>query len=80
MENMPEVTWCENYDLTNIVTPLDIVNYKNLLVESGYNLEKTQFLVNGFTNSFAIGFQGNSKDMPIILKLEWGHILTFGRR
>ena len=38
-EDMIEV--CENYDLENMVTPLDVSNYEKLLFQTNYNVEKT---------------------------------------
>ena len=47
-----------NKDLTNIVTPVEVKIYKQLLKESGYNAEKTKYLVDGFTNGFSLQYSG----------------------
>ena len=48
----------ENFDLKTIVTPVNVKEYKKLLLEAGYNKHKTTFLVNGFTHGFSLGYQG----------------------
>ena len=45
----------ENFDLQNIVTPVQVQEYKRLLKEAGYDKRKMNFLVKGFTNGFFIG-------------------------
>ena len=49
-----------NFDLENIVTPLKVHKFAELLHESNYNKEESEFLVDGFTNGFDIGYQGPS--------------------
>ena len=44
----------KNLDLKNIVTPVKVKVYQRLLEESGYNREKTRFLVEGFTRGFSL--------------------------
>ena len=41
-----------------MVTPLNVPKYEQLLRESNYDAKETQFLVNGFTNGFDIGYMG----------------------
>ena len=53
-----EVLFYENYDLHSIVTPVNIERFHQLLIETGYNHDETQFVVDGFTNGFDIGYQG----------------------
>ena len=53
----------ENYDLTSIVTPSKASNLKQLLVEMGYQQEKTEFLVRGFTDGFTINYNGPKVDI-----------------
>ena len=48
-----------NLDLENIITPVKAEVLEELLLTSGYNLEKTQFLVNGFKHGFSLQYQGN---------------------
>ena len=47
-----------NPDLTSIVTPVNVVKLKQLLSDSDYNREETDFLVSGFSSWFDIGYQG----------------------
>ena len=49
----------ENYDLTQVVTPVKIENLKKLLVESKYDQGKTNFPIEGFTNGFEISYEGD---------------------
>ena len=48
----------ENFDLHNVVTPINANRLRNLLVESGYDEAKTRFLFNGFTQGFDLGYEG----------------------
>ena len=41
-----------------MVTPVNVGQLRNLLVESGYDCNKTQFLVDGFTQGFDLGYRG----------------------
>ena len=50
-----------NYDLNNIVTPLNVDKYHELLKEAGYNEQKTLFLVQGFKHGFDLGYRGSSE-------------------
>ena len=65
-----EVKRFENYNLTDIVTPLNVEKFKQLLEESKYEAEESQFLIDGFTNGFDIGYRGpttrqsKSKNIP----------------
>ena len=60
----------ENYDLSNIQTPLDADKFEQLLRESEFNSNETQFLVNGFRSGFDLNYQGprnrqdRSKNIP----------------
>ena len=44
--------------MENVVSPVDFAELKELLELSGYDQDKTQFLVNGFQNGFSIGYEG----------------------
>ena len=48
----------ENYDLDNIVTPVNVSNLERILEHECYDPEKTKFLVDGFTSGFDIGYKG----------------------
>ena len=47
-----------NYDLENVVTPVNIQKLDELLQMTGYDKTKSQFLIEGFTNGFSIGYEG----------------------
>ena len=49
----------ENYDLENIVTPIDVGKYYKLLKNSGFDKQKSRFLCKGFKNGFYIGYEGD---------------------
>ena len=51
----------QNFDLDSIVTPVNLVKLNELLLESGYNNEKREFLVEGFTNGFPLGYTNTKK-------------------
>ena len=48
----------QNFDLENIVTPVDVGNLRKLLMETHYDEEKSQFLLDGFQFGFALEFEG----------------------
>lgn len=52
-----EVLYYENFDLDNIVTPVDAAALEHLLKECGYNANKSQFLINGFKHGFSLGYK-----------------------
>ena len=47
-----------NYDLYNIITPIKPEVLKQLLEESSYDPVKSAYLIDGFTNSFNLHYQG----------------------
>ena len=49
-----------NGNLTDIVTPLDVDRFEQLLTESEYDSEESRFLLDGFRNRFDIGYEGPS--------------------
>lgn len=53
-----DVQWYENFDLETIITPVKVDRLRELLEETGYDKEKTKFLVKGFTEGFSLGYQG----------------------
>ena len=59
MVHIPNISetihYAENFDLTSIVTPLDV----KLLREANYDKDETKFLVDGFSTGFDIGYRGN---------------------
>ena len=54
-----EVLYFENFDLENVITPVDVDKYEKLLKLYNYNSRKTNKLVNGFKYGFSIGYEGN---------------------
>ena len=64
----------ENKDLRKIVTPVKPKILKRLLLESGYDRHKTNYLINGFNRGFSINFKGNKfvKRTAPYLKLRVG--------
>ena len=56
-----EVTYYENYDLENITTPVNIQEYKKLLKETGFDVNDSEYLIDGFVNGFSLEYQGNDK-------------------
>ena len=55
---MPDPEFYENYNLQDIITPIDCEALTQLLVESNYEKSEIQFLCDGFTNGFDIGYEG----------------------
>ena len=47
-----------NFNLENIVMPINVKELERMLRLSDYDEDETQFLVNGFTNGFDIGYEG----------------------
>ena len=48
----------ENFDRTNIMTPVDVDMFQQLLLESNYDQAKTEYLVTGFRNGFDLCYEG----------------------
>ena len=81
---MDEVLWFENYDLQNIYTPVDADKFEELLIQTGYDRTKTDFIINGFRRGFLLNFKGNWKvkqrsanlKLEVVSKVElWNKIL-----
>ena len=43
-----------------MITPVDVDRYKELLIESNYDIGETKFLVDGFRNGFTLGYEGDT--------------------
>ena len=54
----PHILQYSNLDLHTIKTPVNVKVLKELLEESSYDALETEFLVDGFTNGFSIGYEG----------------------
>ena len=48
-------------DLENIVTPIDVKMLEKLLRQSNYNIEESEYLIEGLSSGFSLEFQGNMK-------------------
>lgn len=48
----------ENYNVSDLVTPINIDAFERLMIESKYDTAEIQFIVDGFKNGFSIGYQG----------------------
>ena len=53
---MPE--YYENFNLTDIVSPVNVDIFKKLLEESCYDPAETRFWVDSFHNGFDLGYRG----------------------
>ena len=47
-----------NYDVTSVVTSIKVNELAFLLKESNYEKNKSDFLIDGFTNGFSMGYKG----------------------
>ena len=59
MQETQNVLFFKNYDLDNIKTPVKVKVLQQLLKQSGYDIQKTKMLTEGFTIGFRIGYQGS---------------------
>ena len=59
-----DILYFENYDLENIKTPVNTAEFTRLLKLSKYDEKETQFLIDGFSNGFSLGYCG-PKDVKI---------------
>ena len=53
-----ECLYYENFDLQNIYTPVKATILRQLLIQYNYDLNETDFLYDGFTNGFDLGYRG----------------------
>ena len=71
MKNEPKPDDYENFDLSNIITPMKVETFIQLLTEAGYDQGKTEFLRKVFTEVFDIRYQGperrtsTAKNIPL---------------
>ena len=71
---LSEILRFQKFDLTSVVTPVDVNIYEKLLHDSGYHSNKSKFLDNGFCNGFPLHYQGKT-DVQMVsanLKLNIG--------
>ena len=64
----------ENFNLTNIVTPVKPDVLQMMLEELNYNKKWTRFLVDGFTNGFDIGYRGKLDMKVMAPNLKFGKL------
>ena len=55
------IEYYENFDLDSLKTPIKPTVLQNLLIETNYDLDKTKFLVQGFTHGFDLHYQGKQE-------------------
>lgn len=55
---MQKVIYAQNYDLDSVATPVRVEELRKLLLQTNYPQDKTNYLVEGFTHGFDIGFYG----------------------
>ena len=56
-----DIIEAENLDLQDIVTPVKVKVYGQLLKQAGYDQQKTAFFIEGFTKGFSLEYQGPKK-------------------
>ena len=56
-----EVLMGSNYDMYNIVTPVNGHQFARMLEQQGNDQDKVKFIEEGFTRGFSLKFQGNRK-------------------
>ena len=49
----------KNFDLDNIITPVNVSKLREILTQTGYDKQKTEFLISGFSEGFSLGYQGS---------------------
>ena len=73
-----------NYEWDKIITPIKVEEFHKLLKETGYQQQKIQFLCDGFTRGFDLGYRGSmernnlSENIPLKVgsKLElWNKVM-----
>ena len=55
-----EILYYENFNITDLVTPVNAKMLKLLLLQAKYDKEEIDFLVEGFSNGFSIGYEGKT--------------------
>ena len=79
-----EVSYFKNFDLDNVVSPIDYSKLDELLTLSNYDKDETIFLTQGFKNGFSIGYQGQqdirqkSPNLPLTVGTEvdlWNKVM-----
>lgn len=50
--------YAENFDFDNLVTPVNVDVYEQLMIQANLDPTEIQFLTDGFRNGFSIGYEG----------------------
>ena len=71
-----EISWFENYNTHNIITPVNAEMLDTMLKEANCDTKKREFLVNSFKRGFSLNFNGNRRVKRIApnLKLRVGSL------
>ena len=56
-----KVTYFENFNIEDVITPVDVKKLDQLLSETNYDVKKKQKLIDGFTYGFELGYTGDRK-------------------
>ena len=56
--NEEEILRYSNFDMDSIVMPVNANELKRLLLNAGYDAEKTEYLFRGFSQGFDLGYRG----------------------
>ena len=56
-----EILYYKNYNLEDVISPVDVNMLESLLKEASYDTDKTNKLVDGFKNGFSLGYEGPTK-------------------
>ena len=60
-----EILFYENYDLENLITPVEVDKFEQLLIQTGCEESLRREVIDGFRNGFDLGYEG-----PQDVKLE----------
>ena len=77
-----QVDWFVNADITSITTPIKVDILEKMLIDTKYDKQKTQYLVDRFKNGFDIGYRGPTirQDLSNNIPIVWEPRLTCGTR
>ena len=53
-----EILYCENFDLENVITPVNVDRLENLLRATNYDPVKTNKIIHGLRHGFDLGYEG----------------------
>ena len=79
-----EVLYYENFDLDNLITPIKIDRFCQLMKQAEYDPNEIEFLRKGFTDGFSIGYKGDmdakliSNNLPLRVGTEtdlWNKVM-----